>query len=80
MLREHRHNQSVLWGRAAAIATVACCLVLGGYTLWAWTPDPAAATGALLSERVKQCQASPAFRQLQTGEALCNVKSLLAGS
>ncbi len=80
VLRERRYNQSVLWGRAVAIAAVACGLVLGGYTWRAWTPDPAAATGALLLERIRQCQAAPTFRQPQTGDALCNVKSLLAGS
>jgi len=80
VLRERRYNQSALWGRAVAIAAVACGLVLGGYTWRAWTPDPAAATGALLLERIRQCQAAPTFRQPQTGDALCNVKSLLAGS
>ena len=80
VLRERRYNQSALWGRAAAIAGVACCLVLGGYAWRAWTPDPAAATGALLLERIRQCQASPAFKQAQTGKAFCNLKALLAGA
>ena len=80
VLRERRYNQSALWGRAAAIAAVACCLVLGGYAWRAWTPDPAAVAGALLLERVRQCQSSPAFKQAQTGEAFCNLKALLAGA
>ena len=79
VLRERRYNQSALWGRAAAIAGVACCLVLGGYTWRAWTPDPAAGSAVLVLDRVRQCQAAPAYRQAQTGEAFCNLRTLLAG-
>lgn len=77
VLRERRHNQNVLWGRAAGIAFGAIGLVLGGYLWAAWTPDPMLAAGMGALERIRQCQAAP-IKEARTGETFCVLKSLLA--
>ena len=76
VIRERLYNARVQWGRAAGIATVAGCLVLGGYVWGGWHLDNAAVAGAMALERIRQCQAAP-VREDRTREAFCPLKALL---
>lgn len=77
VIRERRYNWTVHWGRAAGIATLAGGLLLGGYVWGGWQPSNAAIAGAIASERIKQCEASP-IRDERTHEAFCPLKALVA--
>jgi hypothetical protein len=79
VIRERRYNQTVHWGRAAGIATLAGGLLLGGYVWGSWRPDNAVIAGQIALDRIRQCEAAP-VRDDRTKEAFCPMKLLLAPS
>lgn len=75
VIREHRYNKHLQWGRSAGIAALVLVLLGGGY-VWGGWQSPSVAAGAVALERIRQCEADP-VKDARTSEAFCPLRKLL---